>query len=145
MNCFQNFIYIWPDTTLNGKILLTDKLWIAFKILFIFDLTQQRNIDIGTFRRCELLSKFYLYLTWHNDWKFFAIIPAVVNCFQNFIYIWPDTTHSLESVVGRLSWGIWVSKKNYTIAANFQIFGNFLFKTTRVVELPAAVVPLSCS
>ena len=104
MNCFQNFIYIWPDTTIRRQIHYPHWLWIAFKILFTFDLIQLLAGRIGYLLCCELLSKFYLHLTWYNNCPVNTGMSCVVNCFQNFIYIWPDTTSLIVFIVVQRLW-----------------------------------------
>ena len=66
-------------------------LWIAFKFVSLYRMTQQVgrwcHLQVG----CELLSNLYLCIGWHS----FAVIEysglSVVNCFQICIFVSDDT------------------------------------------------------
>jgi len=112
VNCFQNFIFMWysqPSPTISPEILVVN----CFQN-FIFMWYSQLSWGADTLSYgCELLSEFYLYviftayifyiLTSLQLWIAFRILSLcdihsliessiscskVVNCFQNFIFMW---------------------------------------------------------
>ena len=92
VNCFQNCLSSWHDTTVTNGNTIGNLLWIAFKIVYLRDTTQQFCKIVRNIQSCELLSKLFIFVTRHNTAEFFNFLPCVVNCFQNCLSSWHDTT-----------------------------------------------------
>ena len=110
VNCFQNLLSSWHDTTICVSVSSGFSLWIAFKIYYLRDTTQQLDF-VPAFRvGCELLSKFIIFVTRHNVAIMLPSALAVVNCFQNLLSSWHDTT--VLSLCHQLGW-LWIAFKIY--------------------------------
>ena len=66
VNCFQKFVSLLSETTINQ--------------------------DSGNQTSCELLSKICIFVVWNNKDKKNKISRAVVNCFQKFVSLLSETT-----------------------------------------------------
>ena len=91
VNWFQNFVSLWSETVKGSIIIENSLLWIGFKILYLCDL-KQSILNAGyEVDRCELVSKFCIFVIWNssNLWKYG--LTSVVNWFQNFVSLWSET------------------------------------------------------
>ena len=92
VNCFQNLLSSWQVTTNLPMWWYLRLLWIAFKIYYLRDRSQQIYYKSWNGRSCELLSKFIIFVTGHNRRFFEYRSRFVVNCFQNLLSSWQVTT-----------------------------------------------------
>ena len=67
VNCFQICIFVSDDTAWCGCGSYKDLLWIAFKFVSLYRMTQQPQIYGARHRGCELLSNLYLCIGWHSQ------------------------------------------------------------------------------
>ena len=92
VNCFQNSVSLIPTTTFLHVLLANDRLWIAFRIQYLW---YQQQLWLTTWYiafRCELLSEFSIFDT-NNNWPVIYLDRLqVVNCFQNSVSLIPTTT-----------------------------------------------------
>ena len=93
VNCFQICIFVSDDTAKNVEAWHSKQLWIAFKFVSLYRMTQPAKHLWRCKRRCELLSNLYLCIGWHSRVIIFARILAVVNCFQICIFVSDDTAY----------------------------------------------------
>ena len=116
VNCFQICIFVSDDTAINGQTYIDSRLWIAFKFVSLYRMTQQINrenkppyvvncfqicifvsddtadhMNREAWERCELLSNLYLCIGWHSFSKTLYMSVDVVNCFQICIFVSDDT------------------------------------------------------
>ena len=91
VNCFQICIFVSDDTAIINSAISAKWLWIAFKFVSLYRMTQR--ITERTFYniRCELLSNLYLCIGWHSAQGKEALQALVVNCFQICIFVSDDT------------------------------------------------------
>ena len=104
VNCFQNCLSSWHDTTINSIRCTNWELWIAFKIVYLRDTTQLFFKGISIHHSCELLSKLFIFVTRHNPRISSKMNSVVVNCFQNCLSSWHDTTFSFCLFADKLLW-----------------------------------------
>ena len=67
VNCFQKLLSSWHDTTKKQVFHPKALLWIAFKIYYLRDTTQPNLAILSDAGSCELLSKFIIFVTRHNN------------------------------------------------------------------------------
>ena len=83
-------------------------LWIAFRFVSLYRMTQ-RNLCIKLRRTsCELLSNLYLCIGWHSSSPLMNNLISVVNCFQICIFVSDDTAYVQELAVPP---GLWIAFK----------------------------------
>ena len=92
VNCFQNEVSLISATTQSSKWVHESKLWIAFKMRYLWYQQQHGVKIISTFSGCELLSKWGIFDISNNSARYHAIINNVVNCFQNEVSLISATT-----------------------------------------------------
>ena len=119
VNCFQNLLSSWHVTTFRNLLAFYLVLWIAFKIYYLRDTSQLVEFLRLFLHRCELLSKFIIFVTRHNFVSFFNIISIVVNCFQNLLSSWHVTTYGYHR---RLIRQLWIAFKIYYLRDTSQPF-----------------------
>ena len=118
VNWFQNFVSLWSETVIFYISLFLCLLWIGFKILYLCGLKQSEilsNIDRivvnwfqnfvslwsetvaipgnATPERCELVSKFCIFVVWNSYGVPKIQEKIVVNWFQNFVSLWSETVY----------------------------------------------------
>ena len=93
VNCFQICIFVSDDTARHTHNLCLAELWIAFKFVSLYRMTQLLGLRAFKFLGCELLSNLYLCIGWHSMRSFSKLAMAVVNCFQICIFVSDDTAH----------------------------------------------------
>ena len=116
VNCFQICIFVSDDTALIIVFALLALLWIAFKFVSLYRMTQHTvtiNVLEGVVNcfqicifvsddtaisirgllvsSCELLSNLYLCIGWHSGLLCIERCNVVVNCFQICIFVSDDT------------------------------------------------------
>ena len=108
VNCFQICIFVSDDTADRGYQGNENQLWIAFKFVSLYRMTQLRPIFSLSVLCCELLSNLYLCIGWHScTWRR-CCVQGVVNCFQICIFVSDDTAfflHLCDSIV------LWIAFK----------------------------------
>ena len=92
VNCFQNLLPLWYITTTIFRWLWSIMLWIAFRIYYLCDTSQQTMKKLELKLSCELLSEFITFVIHHNGINYAGIRTRVVNCFQNLLPLWYITT-----------------------------------------------------
>ena len=91
VNCFQICIFVSDDTAASRWCLYPSELWIAFKFVSLYRMTQRASPVHVSGRRCELLSNLYLCIGWHSLAYLYVCPMTVVNCFQICIFVSDDT------------------------------------------------------
>ena len=91
VNCFQICIFVSDDTAPAHRLKSDQMLWIAFKFVSLYRMTQLNAYITRGRCGCELLSNLYLCIGWHSCITFLDIIDCVVNCFQICIFVSDDT------------------------------------------------------
>ena len=91
VNCFQICIFVSDDTAFCLTNCIIDQLWIAFKFVSLYRMTQPGGAEPLPFVRCELLSNLYLCIGWHSCLTYLLNYTIVVNCFQICIFVSDDT------------------------------------------------------
>ena len=108
MNCFQKIVSLIFWTTHAANVPHAERLWIAFKKLYLWYSEQQiGRLRIGT-NCCELLSKnciFDILNNWGNARRTYG---CVVNCFQKIVSLIFWTT--IEFNPPNL-WWLWIAFK----------------------------------
>jgi len=66
VNYFQICIFVSDDTTPRLLRVNSFELWIAFKFVSLYRMTQLHNQLDQPSGRCELLSNLYLCIGWHS-------------------------------------------------------------------------------
>ena len=94
VNCFQICIFVSDDTAKYFTRTITVWLWIAFKFVSLYRMTQLNSSMDKLPICCELLSNLYLCIGWHSHLLFYSIGIIVVNCFQICIFVSDDTATS---------------------------------------------------
>ena len=94
VNCFQNLLSLWYITTRHLGKKIDFRLWIAFRIYYLCDTSQQIYYFFCYYSRCELLSEFIIFVIHHNFNNQYKRTYNVVNCFQNLLSLWYITTCS---------------------------------------------------
>ena len=102
--CFQSIIFDILKTTFSLSIKLFFALWFAFNLLSLTYWKQRLFRRMGSGRRCDLLSIYYLWHTENNTtpktpWS----IPVVI-CFQSIIFDILKTTERFHQSLVRLLW-----------------------------------------
>ena len=93
MNCFQNSVSLIPITTGFRTKRMLKKLWIAFRIQYLW-YQQQPYFELSeSWTGCELLSEFSIFDTNNNMEEIRTAPEYVVNCFQNSVSLIPTTTN----------------------------------------------------
>ena len=104
VNCFQFFIFVTSGTTIEANTALSVSLWIAFNFLSLWRQEQHRSLQCFGGESCELLSIFYL-CDVRNNWAGqLPTLPAVVNCFQFFIFVTSGTTKRQQDILADKLW-----------------------------------------
>ncbi len=67
------------------------QLWIGFKILYLCGLKQCCLAVFEFCFRCELVSKFCIFVVWNSTCFRQLDTTSVVNWFQNFVSLWSET------------------------------------------------------
>ena len=93
VNCFQNSVSLIPTTTDWLNIQDVNRLWIAFRIQYLWYQQQPPNSGNTLCFSCELLSEFSIFDTNNNVALMFVNVLLVVNCFQNSVSLIPTTTN----------------------------------------------------
>ena len=91
VNCFQICIFVSDDTARCHGTHRARQLWIAFKFVSLYRMTQLAAKTIDVKDCCELLSNLYLCIGWHSTQKLNDNQKSVVNCFQICIFVSDDT------------------------------------------------------
>ena len=99
VNCFQICIFVSDDTAYKLNIITTIALWIAFKFVSLYRMTQQKSRQRHNRFRCELLSNLYLCIGWHSHVYHSQPSFSVVNCFQICIFVSDDTAILVDDAV----------------------------------------------
>ena len=108
VNCFQICIFVSDDTAPQRPLCRPCRLWIAFKFVSLYRMTQQMIGSLTRYFGCELLSNLYLCIGWHSSAISDIMINSVVNCFQICIFVSDDT--AVEDETG--SWSVlWIAFK----------------------------------
>ena len=81
---------IWHNLLIG--LMMMYMLWIAFKLLYLWHLTQPQSNTLQLLTGCELLSNYCIFDIWHNPSSHFALQQCVVNCFQIIVSLTSDTT-----------------------------------------------------
>ena len=69
VNCFQNLLPLWYITTIFKNFPSILLLWIAFRIYYLCDTSQQKRSREWRCSSCELLSEFITFVIHHNFTK----------------------------------------------------------------------------
>ena len=104
MNCFQNLLPLWYITTEYMRRTPADGLWIAFRIYYLCDTSQQKFYCSMTIQCCELLSEFITFVIHHNANIIILLNILVVNCFQNLLPLWYITTFYRSYITFYVLW-----------------------------------------
>ena len=72
-------------------------LWIAFKFVSLYRMTQLYHLFGHHRLRCELLSNLYLCIGWHSLEDLLLCLCKVVNCFQIYIFVSDDTAKTVQA------------------------------------------------
>ena len=104
VNCFQICIFVSDDTAKADKMSFLAALWIAFKFVSLYRMTQHPSLRLSGIVRCELLSNLYLCIGWHSWPLKKAKECFVVNCFQICIFVSDDTAPASGSTLRRALW-----------------------------------------
>ena len=104
VNCFQNSVSLIPTTTKYRSNSCNKRLWIAFRIQYLWYQQQPVNPISGATGRCELLSEFSIFDTNNNTKSTWGVERIVVNCFQNSVSLIPTTTWKCHSILPTLLW-----------------------------------------
>ena len=108
VNCFQICIFVSDDTAASLARLTALSLWIAFKFVSLYRMTQRSPHQEQALRSCELLSNLYLCIGWHSCSDMSELTQPVVNCFQICIFVSDDTAAlSTDGLVQQL----WIAFK----------------------------------
>ena len=108
VNCFQICIFVSDDTASDSVTIDQIVLWIAFKFVSLYRMTQHSNPKQTKQFRCELLSNLYLCIGWHSWHEISRRRIVVVNCFQICIFVSDDTAS--RSMMPSTSW-LWIAFK----------------------------------
>ena len=92
VNCFHFSVSLRYNTTIWTGAESFQTLWIAFIFQYLWDTTQQWNIEIEHPCRCELLSFFSIFEIQHNLFSHPIIEFLVVNCFHFSVSLRYNTT-----------------------------------------------------
>ena len=104
MNCFQICIFVSDDTALYYLSQSMRKLWIAFKFVSLYRMTQLADVLTSWDKCCELLSNLYLCIGWHSGNGQETEGHDVVNCFQICIFVSDDTAYKLNIITTIALW-----------------------------------------
>ena len=104
VNCFQICIFVSDDTADLERCRCPHRLWIAFKFVSLYRMTQQASQMYALSCSCELLSNLYLCIGWHSQSHAKYIGWTVVNCFQICIFVSDDTADYIKRTQPRLLW-----------------------------------------
>ena len=104
VNCFQICIFVSDDTARRGLGTPNGRLWIAFKFVSLYRMTQPNVATKPRQSGCELLSNLYLCIGWHSCMSFQISLISVVNCFQICIFVSDDTAPCTKSKSKSLLW-----------------------------------------
>ena len=85
VNCFQKIVSLIFWTTWWCNYSTQQRLWIAFKKLYLWYSEQRRLEYVPQRIRCELLSKNCIFDILNNFSMLFVIASIVVNCFQKIV------------------------------------------------------------
>ena len=91
VNCFQICIFVSDDTATYSGHQYNNALWIAFKFVSLYRMTQLDGVELLLLFCCELLSNLYLCIGWHSPMSVPSALVIVVNCFQICIFVSDDT------------------------------------------------------
>ena len=69
VNCFHFSVSLRYNTTRHYFRTATQRLWIAFIFLYLWDTTQLKIVFKGLFKGCELLSFFCIFEIQHNPYN----------------------------------------------------------------------------
>ena len=94
VNCFQICIFVSDDTAGGEDLRVGERLWIAFKFVSLYRMTQLCRAKRLALVGCELLSNLYLCIGWHSKNYWDSNDIYVVNCFQICIFVSDDTALS---------------------------------------------------
>ena len=108
VNCFQICIFVSDDTATDHIMIQVIALWIAFKFVSLYRMTQLCFPIIVEKLCCELLSNLYLCIGWHSIFTHRFGGLSVVNCFQICIFVSDDTARGRG---GRGRAPLWIAFK----------------------------------
>ena len=119
VNCFQICIFVSDDTAPDWRCGHSTKLWIAFKFVSLYRMTQPNLAQNKCLGGCELLSNLYLCIGWHSKTWFRHTKWSVVNCFQICIFVSDDTAlYNLSQSMRKL----WIAFKFVSLYRMTQLF-----------------------
>ena len=95
VNCFQIIVSLTSQTTPKIKTLLSQMLWIAFKLLYLWHHRQLLTPTEIAVWSCELLSNYCIFDITDNSGQFVSMSSSVVNCFQIIVSLTSQTTRKL--------------------------------------------------
>ena len=124
VNCFQNLLSLWYITTITCSLFIPLVLWIAFRIYYLCDTSQQGRRMVRLCTRCELLSEFIIFVIHHNTEPHKYKPANVVNCFQNLLSLWYITTMVMSVLC---QYVLWIAFRIYYLCDTSQQF--FILKT----------------
>ena len=104
VNCFQICIFVSDDTAKEDLHRRQTLLWIAFKFVSLYRMTQHKLTELTNYYSCELLSNLYLCIGWHSAKITRDCRWSVVNCFQICIFVSDDTAQPSSIVVKSPLW-----------------------------------------
>ena len=87
VNCFQKFVSLTSETTLDYWACKCIKLWIAFKNLYLWHRKQLRLLGYRILRCCELLSKICIFDIGNNTLGIANVLAELWIAFKN-LYLW---------------------------------------------------------
>ena len=97
VNCFQKFVSLTSETAHGDFNNDFNKLWIAFKNLYLWHRKQHWLNASFTHACCELLSKICIFDI-GNSYQYFDIhLLYVVNCFQKFVSLTSETAAEITN------------------------------------------------
>ena len=104
VNCFHFCIFVSDDTAQALISLMGNMLWIAFKFVSLYRMTQHELAESHRLPSCELLSNLYLCIGWHSFKDLCRLQQGVVNCFQICIFVSDDTAAGVGDVRPHQLW-----------------------------------------
>ena len=93
---------VWNSSDAN--LIRANLLWIGFKILYLCGLKQYLFAFWIKYPRCELVSKFCIFVVWNSNLIVFSRLLIVVNWFQNFVSLWSETVKKIMYTIVSELW-----------------------------------------
>ena len=85
--CFQTYIFVILNTAMFFLTGLIQQLWFAFKLISLSYWIQLDDLPCSSHSRCDLLSNLYLCHIEYSRTSSGGRSPAVVICFQTYIFV----------------------------------------------------------